>query len=738
MGLWQFTCDPAAGTVDIAQIRGADMHLNALKFLEPPMNLYLTLESPPKYTGNVLDVDIGLRHPFLGQVQFTGFDACGIFISQGSVTGFPSDPHLKLPGSGDTRLLNADGYTRWWNPTEFPPNPDTPIFGYKDGLLGTPDEMAHFSATLNGYKYFADSLQPDDPVSVQGVETRGVFSPGQKNVRHYKIKLDGGLVFNYAIDANWSYPLGNPPYHAPDDFPPNANRPEAWNISVKEIENTLAYEDSVGAGHLLLNIDVYDWFDAETNQVTAESLTGISPVTASSPIGGGEGYSTYELDLPGTSLTMDGKIELLITVQSDKTGYQGILPGETISAYFIHATEVSGIIPQGLVWILDDEQLLTDTINMDRTPSIHQRTTYDIDIGFTRLQYIPDYDNSVANCHMLTSNDNGGSFTYKWIGNAYHYGQTLKDLKVCQDPLGYSTFMYQSFLDWGETMYQHASFARDPSCPFGENEGIYLTWTQHADEVIYAADNKILCFGDRDGVVMYKKGTDPYSLYYNHSWTDWFNAPETIIAQYPAYVSETRSICKDAAGAIHLAYFGGQDGVWIKMLTNSDGLGTSWDEDVDINDGSSDEYASRIEPSLIIDPDGEYHATFIGIIGDVHAILYTKSNDGDIWPAYEPIFTNPDGYLGQVTVDAFKIQDNMIIVVSFEMEGEIWFISSLDDGATFSEPVKISDSAGNALEPDIRADAQGYVHFAWSQFHEELGKVDSYKIHYRRAHLEQE
>ena len=66
LGLYTFVCDPVTGTVDITPLRDAELHLNALKFLEPPPYLYLTLEGPPKFNGNILDVDIGLRHPFYG------------------------------------------------------------------------------------------------------------------------------------------------------------------------------------------------------------------------------------------------------------------------------------------------------------------------------------------------------------------------------------------------------------------------------------------------------------------------------------------------------------------------------------------------------------------------------------------------------------------------------------------------------------------------------------------------
>lgn len=244
-GLWQFVVNPEEANLDIIQLRSGEMHLNALTFLEPPPLVNLTLESPLQFTGNILDVDIGLRHPYLGLKEFTGFDVCGIFITSGSVTGF-SDTSIRMAGEGDTRLLNPDGYTRWWNPTEFPN--DKTIFSYKDGLLGTTNSVAQFSSTLNAYKYFCDELtDPNMPLSGMDAESRCFFSTGAKNIRHYTIELGGGLIFNYAVDASWQFPTGPKPWDVPDDFPPSANRPEAWNASITEIENTL-YNDGTNSG----------------------------------------------------------------------------------------------------------------------------------------------------------------------------------------------------------------------------------------------------------------------------------------------------------------------------------------------------------------------------------------------------------------------------------------------------------------------------------------------------------
>ena len=100
-GLWQFIANPEAGRLDIFQLRSGDMHLNALVFLEPPPLINLTLESL-EFDGDIIEADIGLRHPFLGLDEFTGFDVCGILITNGSITGF-DDPDLRMAGEGDTR-----------------------------------------------------------------------------------------------------------------------------------------------------------------------------------------------------------------------------------------------------------------------------------------------------------------------------------------------------------------------------------------------------------------------------------------------------------------------------------------------------------------------------------------------------------------------------------------------------------------------------------------------------------
>ena len=344
-GFYQFTADPVEKTLDAIPLRTADLHLNALPFLEPPPLINLTIENL-QFNGNMIEVDIGLRHPFLGLNQFTGFDVCGIFITNGSLTGF-DDSFLRMAGEGDTRLLNPDGLTRWWNPNEFPVNTGT-IFAYNDGLLGAPDSFADYNCTINGYKYFCDDLDdPADPLDEITLSNRGLFSAGQKNVRHYILELGtDGLIFNYAIDANWIFPSGEPPWDVPNSFGPDANRPEAYRLSIHEIENTLFYEDDESfGGKLFLLIDVYDWSDPGLNIVTVEAPSVLSAVTETTPYDGGLGYSTYMVDLYGATPDSSGPLDILISVEDPTIGYGNQLPGENVTAYFMHTTQVSGEVP---------------------------------------------------------------------------------------------------------------------------------------------------------------------------------------------------------------------------------------------------------------------------------------------------------------------------------------------------------------------------------------------------------
>jgi hypothetical protein len=295
-GLWgYFTgyADPAEGIFEISPLRAVDLHLNLVSVLNGTAGVTAQVlwgESNPD-TG-LLTVRITLKHPYVSVPKYAGFDVRGILI-----TGASQQIGIGLWTAGDShpRLLNADGFTRWWNPNEFM---NTGMFGYTNGVLGSPTPQ-FFDAQLNGFKIFADAFTSeydDNPlyVAVPQLDSdlgRSVFnSPSQ--TKRYTIQFPpGASYFNYAVDASWANPAANPPI-VPDDFPPNANCPEAWWVRADVAENTLKYYPGNGShdGVLALNISVYDWQGRMSGAIAPE--VALVKVHSSDLFNGAEGSAS--------------------------------------------------------------------------------------------------------------------------------------------------------------------------------------------------------------------------------------------------------------------------------------------------------------------------------------------------------------------------------------------------------------------------------------------------------------
>jgi len=257
-------CDMESGDVELIPSRNSLLHLNVAKPIVASMGMsveFLPAESDP--ANGRFAMNISLTHPFSGEDRFTGFDVKGIMMTPGT-TEMAED--LIVAGLDETQLVNRDGLTRWWNPTEFTGNG---ILGYYPGIPGTQD-AATLTARINPYKIFADSLDAESPIGdlilplPDDNTGRAVFSAGATNTRKYVIQfpVSGGpvVVFNYAVDASWGPPLINPPDEVPDDFPINANQPEPFGIRIIFPENTLQYlEGGEVVGNLRIRAVVSDW-----------------------------------------------------------------------------------------------------------------------------------------------------------------------------------------------------------------------------------------------------------------------------------------------------------------------------------------------------------------------------------------------------------------------------------------------------------------------------------------------
>lgn len=332
-GIWEITINPEAKLAETIPLRGSEFHVNVTKYLQPPKPYGLSIKiNSFDSTKALVDLDATITHPFPNS-NLRGFDVRGILMGAGEVISSQSDSGIVFPAPWGLRLKNADGYTRWWNPSEF----TTPgLYGFYPGALGSKGFKP--LTTLNPYKYFSDPLSPTDKVpSKVNLSNRGTFSTDMTPpslTRNYIVQFPfyGGTPvykFQYAIDASWAPPTGSSSTPKPvDDFPWEANCPEAFHIEVgTKFTNAWYIDDENRGGTIKLQIEVFDWgalenpygLAGEIENIFVESDTlfdwvvSIPPETAipgSQPV---SGIYNLAIDVLPTGLEHQ---EILITVVS--------------------------------------------------------------------------------------------------------------------------------------------------------------------------------------------------------------------------------------------------------------------------------------------------------------------------------------------------------------------------------------------------------------------------------------
>ncbi len=215
-GLWDVRISADHQSVEVIPWRSADMHLNVVRLLEvTACHTCLTVENIHPAGPNELEADVRLAHPFPGLLKFTGFDVRGIFIAQTDFT-FPVSGRKIGWGNSVPRMLNPDGYTPLFNPTEYPPTFPAAL-GYIPGKYATGGDL---SATLNPFVAY----RQDAP--------RRMFEAGGAEIRTVHLYAPPGPIhFGYAVDACWE-PVDHEIVDPLVDFPPDANCLEAYRLDI--------------------------------------------------------------------------------------------------------------------------------------------------------------------------------------------------------------------------------------------------------------------------------------------------------------------------------------------------------------------------------------------------------------------------------------------------------------------------------------------------------------------------
>jgi len=381
-GFWDVAIDTESGEISVEPLRGVMFKANVTMFLQPPAgslaNLkFVNLDLDEYFAAGVIDLDVGLTHPFPGVDKYTGFDVLGVFMHNGSwVSGWDGYKNWSRPGI-DAILLNADGYTRWFNPVEF----DMPgILGYTPGAAGTPGFVP--DAILNPYKYFADDLEELVDLSeffsdAGNCDDRGCFRVGSTNFRHYSLQFPMEddipvLKFQYGVFANWEPANEDEPNWPISDFPISANMAESIIISIDTSESDLYYIDDVTRGGTLRGtVEILDHQGArdvggvtgqlgglriETTELNiwdpafAAEFTDVDLQNTEMP--GGPSSSVYTFEVSGCEPIAAGDTEIMITVLAqDAEDYDQGIPGfpfpegERLASYFLASVNVSSDVP---------------------------------------------------------------------------------------------------------------------------------------------------------------------------------------------------------------------------------------------------------------------------------------------------------------------------------------------------------------------------------------------------------
>ena len=406
--------DPVAMTVDVVRPRTADFNINVVRFMQPPggpSSVGYNINWPEStISEGYIDLVIDLTHPF-PQNLYWGHDVRLVIIGNGTQAGL-FDSSIRYSKTDELRMLNPDGYTRWWNMVEFLAVGNS-MLEYNEGELAIGAFIA--SSRLNPFKYFADDVGENEYPADIAIATRGEFRSGNTNNRHMVLKFPKtsfvDFRFKYAVDASWEEPI-NTPVDSSDDFGLGANCNEAYQIKVDQTGSDVYWDDATEfGGDLNLNIEIFDWkqgggsVEDEIARVVIESPTlfdnyggyiDITTIAGTSP-GSNANSIVYSYTVVDCTPDSNENQEVLVTVEdATVTTYAPPFgsfpyPNKPLAAYCLYGAEVGSgppppktitvLIPNGgEEWMVSEQETIFWT---STGPIINVKIEYSDDSGAT-------------------------------------------------------------------------------------------------------------------------------------------------------------------------------------------------------------------------------------------------------------------------------------------------------------------------------------------------------------------
>ena len=346
-GYYDVTIDPATKSITAVPDRTTMFSANVVEFLNGnPTAMTFTMNTLNIGLQKItVDIDVGISHPFFGMPQFNGYDVKGVFMGNGSET-MSYDSQVDYPVyEVDQYMLDdpeeedgggPDGYTRWFNATEFM---TSGMFGYIEGDMASKDYLPN--ATVSPYRYYSDGIDEDEDVFeylTANASDFGVFSTGETNTRNYYLEFPVPMpsaLYGYAVIASWEDNAIHP-----------ANAPEAQALSVTITPDIYFVDGTDSGGDLVLEFDVWCWEDQPTDIFIESGVLlnayKLSPAEMT-PVGGGLNYSTYHVEVTADNIQFnsgtDGDSDYWIICEAGaydykNDGFNPTGPSDTLAAFF--------------------------------------------------------------------------------------------------------------------------------------------------------------------------------------------------------------------------------------------------------------------------------------------------------------------------------------------------------------------------------------------------------------------
>ena len=434
LGYYDINFDIASESFEIVSNRNADFTLNIVAFLNQmtiPMNgitfdQIVIHNDDPSFIG--VDVEFSIHHPFPGYDQYQAYDLRGVVIGNGAEILEYGNLRTSLHGT-DLWMKNPDGYTRWFNPTEFT---SELIFGYTPGGF----QNLAGDANLNPYKYYGKHLDWDGNLwswLTEGPNFDGMFESGtgRKMELEFPMPPDGiGLMFGYAVVVAWEEqgPTGPyTPYHIPEAVAASVTQtPDVW------------YNGVDSGGELILDIDLFAWEQQpSTIKIESSVLDGIAEFDAAvygSPAG--DHVSTYHVEAVATTLGTTEGHEYWVIAEYDGYDYSNGLPDiphteGSLAAFFRFDCQVLHESPEN--------PSITVTIP-NGGETLYVGAPYDIEwtsnliTGNVKIEYSPD---GGVSWPTVIAADTPDDWTESWVPQTGDIADNLGLIRISSidDPL---------------------------------------------------------------------------------------------------------------------------------------------------------------------------------------------------------------------------------------------------------------------------------------------------------------